>query len=104
VVIDLYSRRPSEALAIAAITLAVVAIFVPSPFNLFLFLGAIFSMVWEVADWLREHYEISKQNQANLERITELLESIESNTENTASYLYENTEAYRRQLIELDEP
>jgi|GEM_PF-5649831 len=84
--------------------LAFVAFFVPSPLNLLLFIGALFAMMWEVSDRLRVQYVINKQNGEYLERIVELLERIEDSSENTASYLYENTEEYRRHVGELDEP
>lgn len=85
---------------ISLVVLAIVAYFVPEPFNMFLFLGAIFVMVFEVSDRLREHYYIHKRNGEHLERIAELLERIESNTENAASYLYEGTEEQVRELSE----
>lgn len=87
---------------LAGAGLMAVALFVPQPFNVLIFLAAIFAICWEISDRLREQYYIHESVNENLERLVELLGRTERNTEKISGYLYEKTPQYQEYLAELE--
>lgn len=59
---------------ICAIGLGLVGYFLQPPYSYLIFLGAIFSVCWEISDRLRQQYNVHKANQQLLKNISENVE------------------------------
>lgn len=87
---------------LAVAGLLTVAFFVPHQYSTLIFLGAVFALLWEISDRLREQYYLHKSVCDALGEAVKLLDQIESNTEKASEYLYAQTPEYRAHVAEIE--